>query len=363
MGYLNRHDLCMLSDRGIKQAIEQGLLKFTPVLEDRQIQPASIDLLLEKVDNSFPFYGEWQKKYTPNTILKKSSIRLLTTQEIKFCNGLYPILELRSSLRRLSCYVGLNGRLTAFSNIFIEIINPSEIDIVLNPGDKIAQLLVNFYDIGKPRKDAVWADPEFGKNYPLIRELEHGTYVSSTQKAKKLMSEEYFKIEDAEFLKGNLLIHAGNKAKVLRKEITVDFSKTKEISNCFEDVNLPYRLMPNEHLVVETRENLELSEHIGIHFYDNLFGSLRARKISHSDRVSADIHLINLPDGWIDPGYKGTFSRQPKTYYEKGVMIKPNDVLGYGYMFYFPNAVERVYGAKELGSHYQNSKETKLTQN
>lgn len=42
---------CMLNDKGIKQAVKKGILNFEPKLRDEQIQPTSIDLFYEKIDD------------------------------------------------------------------------------------------------------------------------------------------------------------------------------------------------------------------------------------------------------------------------------------------------------------------------
>lgn len=359
---------CYLSDRGIKQAVERGLIAFNPPLEDRQVQPASVDLILEEVVDFFPlpdFRRDWKLPDEDFLIPAYSTAELKSTQDIRFAECVRFHSELRSSLRRLSCYMANMGATTQdveSQKLTAEIVNPSGIDIKLRQGDKIAQLLFCFDKF-----------PLIGESYDAEHEITRRLlcdvdcgYVVSTREAKRLMSEGYFSVPDAKFWHGMLEIHAGLKARVLRKSLKVDFSNSKDISDAFEDVKLPYVLRPGEHIVVETRENFELSPHIGIHFRDYVLGSRRgfALRKNSFERLDADLLLLsNMPDGWVDPGYKGILTRQPKTFYEKGVLIRPGQLLGHGVIIFFPNGVERPYGSQGLGSHYQDSKDVKLVQN
>lgn len=360
---------CYLSDRGIKQAVEQGLLSFNPSLEDRQIQPASIDLLLDEVVDYFPIpeHGmkDWKMPEEDFLIPAHSTAELKSTQWLAFAEALRFHSELRSSLRRLSCYIDNKGATTLdmeSQRLSAAVVNPSGIDIKLHSGDKIAQLLFCFNKfplIGESY------DMEYERTYRLLCEVDCGCVVS-TREAKRLLSEGYFSMPNAKFWRGMLEVHAGSKARVLRKSLRIDFSNSKDISDAFEDVKLPYLLRPGEHIVVETRENFELSPHIGIHFRDYTLGSRRGffPRMKCFERMNADfLWLGDIPDGWVDPGYKGILTRQPKTFYEKGVLIRPGQLLGHGTIIFFPNGVERPYGSEGLGSHYQNSKDINLVQN
>ncbi len=142
---------------------------------------------------------------------------------------------------------------------------------------------------------------------------------------------------------------------MLRKDVSVDFASGIDISSAFEEVALPYKAKPGELVEVSTVEGFDLSKHIGIMFYTDMimkpFPSLADMEAMQVDFADRDFRWIW--DGWIDPGYKGPFSRQPRTYNHDGRVIRPGDVLGYGGVFFFENGVEREYGRKELASHYQ----------
>jgi dCTP deaminase len=362
-------DTYYLSDRGIQQAVEQGLVRFNPPLEDKQIQPASIDLLLDDIEETFPLQGfekHWKRR-EGLWIPAHSEAELRTTQEVSW--DIAPLklkTELRSSMRRLSCYTPVHGlTMRGFQNrIHVEANNPSSIDIQLSPRDKIAQLLFFFFksdgaclyesgivEGGEEEKEA--------KRFERLSALDHGRLVQTRSEALRLLREGYFSVKPYVLFEGSLVkVHAGKTAKVLRHNIDVNFSKKQSIDHAFEDVVLPYRLMPGEHIVVDTRERLKLSPHIGIHFYDRIIGTSRHRLFLEAE----DSILSNMPDGWVDPGYEGSFSRQPKTYRPEGVVINPGELLGHGVLIHFPNPVERAYGSAGLGSHYQGQTKTQLTQ-
>ena len=76
----------------------------------------------------------------------------------------------------------------------------------------------------------------------------------------------------------------------------------------------------------------------------------------------SELKLLNMSEGWVDPGYTGCFSRQPKTFQTAGHTIREGDVLGHGLIIFFANGVQRPYGSKELGNHYQSKTKTVLTQ-
>lgn len=97
-----------LSDRGIRQAIQRGLIRFNPQLEDQQIQPASIDVLFDELIENF----HMESLPTPDSfpvslceILPQCEVELRTMQAAHWSPYFKIHTELRSSLRRLGCMV------------------------------------------------------------------------------------------------------------------------------------------------------------------------------------------------------------------------------------------------------------------
>ena len=364
-----------LSDKGIRQAIEQNVLSFTPSLSPQQIQPASVDLHLEYIDDLFPLPVLLPMFSSSKFVLPSQGIipagfeaTLAMTQGMRCSRALNSTTELRSSLRRISCHTPSGITMLAGKNCLgVELHNSGPIDIHVSRGDKIAQLLFFFSPTFEhSMHNAGFEGYEYGAvAYEQLLTLDHGVMIQTSNEARMLLRDGYFSVSpNVRFEKGMLRVHAGKTAQVLRKNIALTFSAKQDITSFFETVTLPYTVRSGEHVVVDTKESLNLSKHIGLHFYDYLNGTSRGFSFSRTpqQQLLADIPLSSIPDGWIDPGYTGVFSRQPKTYSKEGVTIREGDVLGHGMIIYFPNGVERPYGSQELGSHYQNAKTTQMMQ-
>jgi deoxycytidine triphosphate deaminase len=369
----------VLTDRGITQAIAAGLLRFYPPLDDEQRQPASIDVRAESLDDLFPIeealsggsstlpharslHEAYDLQENGRIVIPSGyEATIACTQSFSCVPQLRTRTELRSSLRRLSCYAPSGITMAARSRALVELKNPGPIDIALTPGDKIAQLLCSFtYDPGgMVLAGAVGqTDDEAAAAYRGLLACEHGFEVRTNREARNLVYRGHLQVTPRPHFEGRfLVVHAGKTARVLRKNMRVDFGAKTAIADAFEAVRLPYTVRPGEHIVVDTQEHLTLSPHVGIQFYDRLIGTSRGPTMRQSPaRVVAT--PCSIPDGWIDPGYSGTFSRQPKTYYAPGETIRTGDVLGHGLLFSFPTAVARPYGSAGLVSHYQRQRET-----
>jgi len=360
----------MLSDRGIKQAVKKGILKFDPELKEEQIQPASIDMFYEKMDSreKIPHLKRGITPYIEDVLQPGYIYDLVSTQSMYIKYDMKVRMDLRSSLRRLGAYIRVPTVMGAFGpgtipygfKAGLEVVNPVNISIKLHRGDKIAQLMYVFEAPSESEmKDNNIYFLKGKEEYKEFLELEHGVIVKDNETARKLAREGYFSVSTGEtFKKGFLAIHAGKEAYLVRKSTEVEFGKKNSLDNVLEKVSLPYKLKPGEHIAVEAKENLDLSERIGMQFY-NLPLAVTKKEL-FSGNFMVDGELRGIADGWVDPGYKGAFSRQPKTYYSRGVNIKEGDILGYARLIYFENGVERPYGSKGLGSHYQNADKTVL---
>lgn len=359
-------DAYYLTDRGIRQAIERGLIAFDPPLEDYQIQPATVDLCFDSVDSMVSMDAEGNRvSWRDGEIPARHEVELLTMQSLRFQRGILFDHELRSSLRRLGCYSRGGGMSDpGTGRVMVDVINPSRMAIQLSPGDKIGQMFFSFYKcddaIGYEDGENPDGLPSFSRFAELLA-LDHGWTVTGEHWVRYLYRQGLFSVGEELELEHHLVkVHAGKTAKLLRGGGTVDFSSRRSIDEMFDEVELPYTIRDGDHIMVDTKESFMLSSHIGIHFFDNAFGTRRGLTI-FEDRRPYDFALGHMPDGWVDPGYEGSFSRQPKTH-SPGMTIREGDVLGHGLVFFFPNGTERAYGNPELGSHYQNQKETKLTQ-
>ena len=159
----------VLSDRAIKQAIEEGRLVIKP-FDEKNLQPSSVDLLM---GNNFLIFKNAKKPFldvkkdNPRDFMERIEIDkgepiivhpgefvLGTTQEwFEIPRDLVARLEGKSSLGRLGIIVhatagyvdpGFRGELT------LEITNMANIPIALYAGMKIAQ--ISFFELkGKPQ--------------------------------------------------------------------------------------------------------------------------------------------------------------------------------------------------------------------
>ncbi len=361
----------LLTDRGVREAEISGMLRLDPKPDGKQRQPASIDLEFgEIVDREpLPIAGDGHEdrwRGDTSTLLPKHENDVKTTTSIWSDSVLRPFAEMRSSMRRLGCY----NRIPAFNaayglgsipggyTVTLEVVNYGSMGIRLKKGDRIGQLMVFFDSPSREDLDDphVHLLPNISKaEYRRHLEIDSGYEVKSGREIRALASKGYFSVEPEMTLRKNLIeVHAGRYAMVLRADGAIDFSSRPDGRELFEEVELPYRIKPGEFIDVDTVESLDLSKHVGIIFYsEDLFERFYATK-EKIERGRTDRELAIKWDGWVDPGYSGPFSRQPKTFYPMGKLVKQGDVLGYGSVFFFPEGVERPYGSSGLGSHYQN---------
>ena len=360
----------LLTDRGIKEAEAQNMLRIDPKLSDKQRQPASLDLKFKGIEDAEAVNGSFESDdfYRYNSALFPGYETTVDTQSsIMFDDILKPFTELRSSMRRLGCYLTLPlmqagggwGPLGFGNyNIALDIVNHSPLPIKLRKGDRIAQLMV-FFDSFSNKELAgknIFLNSNVSKDdYKMHLELDHGYEVLSQSEIKALSSKGYFKVEPELSLRKNLIkVRAGKTARIITRSEPVVFSKRPKFTELCTEVELPYKLKPGEFIDVDTAESMNLSRNIGLIFYSEYLFTKFVTSKRKIDIGVADHRLAYKWDGWIDPGYTGPFSRQPKTYFKEGKLIRPGDVLGYGRIYFFPTGVERKYGSSGLASQYQN---------
>ncbi len=367
----------LLSDRGIREAQAEGYLKIYPEPDDKQRQPASIDLKFSEIVDSWPLARVRRdtdelrmNQGSMNVLLPMHENEVKTTTSVAFGRILMPFVEMRSSMRRMGCYCrvpifnGANGLgpTPEYYTVTIEVVNHSNLKIRLNEGDRIGQMLMFFdsppiSDLNDPTIQYLAESPR--EDYKRLLRMDHGTEVVSKRWLDALILDGYMRVEPRlKLRKGFVELHAGRHARVLRKGVKIDFAPGMKLSGLLEEVTLPYVLEAGEFIDVDTVESLSLSKYVGMVFYnEHIFDYLKPSKLAKYSNMD-DLPLTCKWDGWVDPGYDGSgvpFSRQPKTNSHEDIMIREGDVLGYGHVFYFPNGVERSYGSRSLGSHYQNN--------
>lgn len=368
--------LRILSDRGIRAALEQGLIAVYPEVdfsEDERFQPATLDVKIKRIEDldiNYPFIDEFPARMRDPLTIPPGSKANISLTELIYCTAprfLYPLWEGRSSVRRLGLY-NANARYFFMGpkSSQIEMGNFSQNAVTFSKGNRIAQL----FFVARPFSDSYPFEDEH-ETGEKIRALDMGIQIIDSESARSFVKKGdlavYPKLTQRY---GRVLVHASNTAYRLRKldepfyfQIKDNYSQEQLLQPI--DISDGYEIKPYEHIIIETEESFELSDKVGIWFWDNLLSTYRNsnKSFAHMNRIGTmrNIRLTNLPDGWIDPGYKGGFSRQPKWISEArvGRIVHPGDILGSGAIYYFPNGVANPYGTIK-GNQWQETVETKV---
>jgi len=398
----------ILTDRGIRKAFELKLIETVPIFDEKdttRIQPATLDVKLQNVDGCEPIeyiqglnYNFRSAYDLPHTLQSKQSSVVNLTEFINFgqldfffhaeeilkdCKTEQDIRdayllhndtrffgvssEARSSLRRLGIYMENHGGyfFSDRHSTKVELGNFGPNDIHFKQGDRIAQLFFNvdpYLDVRYARLNG--ANKKLDEKGQLVRTLEMGVEAKGRQQIIELQKEGYIEITPhIKTYRGLFGVHASKTAyKMKQIEGGIEFSKRDSCprEQLLEpiDITKGYTVQPFEHIIIETIEQFKLSPHVGIRFWDNLVIGGRYQNIRKRDPFT-NMKLCDLTDGWVDPGYSGGFSRQPK--WLTGRRIKPGDLIGFGQFFYFPNGVATSYGSTKLGSQYQNKEKTEFS--
>ncbi|MDD2574581.1 MAG: dCTP deaminase [Bacillota bacterium] len=154
----------ILSDNTIRQMLADGTLKVEPI-EDRQIQPASIDLrlgrLFLKVDENCTECITMKQplKYIElerdEIVIPPQTFLLATTMEyIKLPNSITGFVEGRSSVGRMGLFIQNAGWVDAGfeGEITLELFNANSLPIRLEAGRRICQIVLAQMDkeAGRP---------------------------------------------------------------------------------------------------------------------------------------------------------------------------------------------------------------------
>ncbi len=368
----------ILSDRGIRQALDYGMIKVHPSLENdaKRIQPATLDVKLCNIDEAWGLpdesgnakrWGENQTFYARNMMTANltEAVDIGQLSKTGFHEFFGLSTEARSSLRRLGCYISNPGFFftTADNQSQVEIGNFSHNDIHFEKGDRIAQIFFHarpFQDYGILSFGTDEEQKEARKKGEMIRSLDMGIEVRSNRQLRELQSKGFFEIfPKLELRRGSICVHASRTAYRMKKiEGGIIFKDRDKYSPdvLLEpiDISKGYAIRQFEHIIIETEEQLKLSPHIGIRFWDNLRfiteGMKSYRHLRDVEESAQNIEFSSLTDGWVDPGYVGGFSRQPKWLGKR--IVHPGDVVGFGQVFFFPNGVGKAYGDASLGSQY-----------
>lgn len=138
----------ILSDISIRDAVERDYIKITPLPQDRQFQPASVELTLSDEFLS-PYNGEPVHYSGPRTILPGECLLASTVERIELPKSVVGRVEGKSSWGRRFLMVhstagfidpGFAGTIT------LELVNLSRVSQTLPVGDPIAQISFQWTD-------------------------------------------------------------------------------------------------------------------------------------------------------------------------------------------------------------------------
>jgi hypothetical protein len=371
----------ILSDRGIRQAIEQRFIQIIPSIDladTTRIQPATLDVCIHDIEDAMAL-GRLPHKLIDGLVLTNESSSCVELTERIECTARsdagYPFLgcvyESRSSVLRLGGFVPRAGSIIqTASHTVIEMGNLGPNNLFFDHGERIAQV---FFTVD-PFADLYGIGLDLDKPLPYsdlgdrIRSLSMGVEVCTEEQVRSLAKEGYMDIAAANGQQMHMqdsciLLHAGSQAYRMKELGNINFSSRRHLTeeDLFEpiDISRGYEIQPFEQIVIETAEIFDISPHVGVRIWDNLFihhpdGSIIDYMVPDINGQGPPHHyLYRTSNGWVDPGYKGIMTRFPKNSHR---IIHPGDIIGYGQVFFFPEGVEQPYGNSNLGSQYQQQK-------
>ena len=363
----------LLSDLEIARAIQEGDIDLRDpeeYLTRRRkdlIQPASMDLLLEKIDSINPMISESYQiakglkkpreiqRFDPSHHPDVSDdyvtfwpgyVSETILANIKYYNGkaLFCGVELRSTLRRAGLDMGYMRHGIGFDEDysgFIFIRNPQEYPISIQKGMKIAQLIC----FGKQFEQESLPFPRVKKQNPLGS----GIPITDNKNLEKLIKKGYLELGGSRrYHRGVVLFHAGRRATYnSQQHIILNKDKPHQGISLEVKESDSHLIEPGRFIDIETIERIRLSRKV-------------AMQVCYLPRVDYDsvsyFSTNESSGGWIDPGYGmnkpegAVFSVQRKAFTHP-FRVNKGDLIGYGKVFYFPDGVGEEYGASR-GSHY-----------
>jgi deoxycytidine triphosphate deaminase len=358
-------EMPMLNDKGIRTAINKGMIELYCEISDDQIQPGSLDI---RIGRTHVFDLLSRRKYA-EAMSKKSDVRtfddIIKLEDIldnrKYCKNypdkkdvsiivppfavaeIYPHenisfnpndfflkYELRTSRARLGLKPWGKIMDADADGSYLSIINNNHLPIILYGQSKIASL---FFNLNRPMR------------------IGQGRHINSPRQIAKLLPE--FSDGNSITPEGYVIFRVGKEAVTFKEFVEGGVIDTaKNIDDTFyekHDLSKGYVLLKDTSAIVQLTPNVRLPPNIGI--------MLMHRPPYHMDMLQyglmfADRNQVNA--GWIDQGYNGGVNAHPFSYMENR-LLKEGDILAYGVLYKYNSDSKRVYGDKTLNSHYQNS--------
>jgi deoxycytidine triphosphate deaminase len=334
--------LRLLHDAGLREAIKKGHIRITPMPQDDQFQPASLDVRIGRVRVYESAQPTELNPHPKGKLLKtyegKEGERIIVPEhgvaEIFFHENIeyddvdivgYPRYELtfepRSSRGRLHLEPERAIR-EEEGKRYVSLRNESKNDVVLYGQKPFAQV---FFHPRTGEKDS------------------DGAVVTDPVEAKDLAG----KVLEGEFEMDGVAIQFKPQRSALKLKAvgTIDTQQKYDEAELYDRVDLPQPMNPDDRYVVTLTPEVNLPPDVGIRL---LPGSPFDLGLSKVDRRSVSA-------GWADPGYRGALTAHPIRRREN-TTLDPDKPIAYGVLYKYKTPVSRPYGSKALKSRYQGSK-------
>jgi len=359
--------LPMLNDKGIKTAIDRGLIKISNKISEDQLQPGSLDVRIgrtyvfdndsqakyveeiSKVANRKKFdltkldsiqdsrkYGKYypDKKDTPIIIPPNAFAEIYPHEQISVNNKDFVLrYQLRTSRGRLGLQSWSEAPTVDNKGFYFSVKNTNPIPMKLYSQSKFANL---FFQLQRRMR------------------IGHGKNITNPKDIAKLLPE--FADNNSITPEGYVLFRIGKEAVTLNNiagdEVLGIIDTAKTIDSKFyekHDLTKGYILPKAVSAIVQLTPKVNLPKNVGI-------------MLLHDPPYSMEIHQYGflftdstrVKSGWVDQGYVGGLNGQPISYmFPK--FLKEGTVIAFGLVYQYNSDSDSAYGDSNLNSHYQNS--------
>lgn len=292
-----------LSDRGIKQAVEVGLITH---VDERYIQPATLDVRLAQSSGLGPFER-----------------RALYYEKPEISGTLEVVGDIKSSVRRngiQAVHCPARGRFM--------LTNSSCQTYSIDKGESFGQLFVG------------------GPADSIVKEFDHGYPLTTKKEVEHLLAEGYLKLSGSpEIFEGFIGLHVGERifSRRIRVRGTDPLKNTQRFysKSAFDSLEITregFKLdWPNTYNI-SLHEEVEISPHVAL----QLFYVTRRLSVNYLDT-----------NGVVDPGYSGGLCCQPQIDCER--IVNRGDIIVLAKPIFYSDGVESPYG-EGRGSCFQGTR-------
>lgn len=354
------------------ELVNNNILKITPKPIEKQFQPASLDWRIGAVEifnedtidkNQLEYFSLLSKLYNADISSEEfvnsiddfvdsceRDIRLLdkdesfiiepgqqamiySLEQFEIPNWLSMSSELRSSngRRGLSPVDGLIQNLSYDGRVQMSVVNKNPNPLRFYGGDRFAQL---FFGV---ENDFSYVSSNTG----IVKDM-HNSQIMDEDGIYDLINQGLLEVSPDIVIKNNQLVFTSSDTAFSFKNNfgVIDTREKYSNDDLYDvvDISEPYKIFGNDLFVVKLKEQLKLSNQVGILL--ELSQSLNKNQLCN--------HMVGA--GWVDPGYDGQVTIHDWSNHIN--MLKEDDVVMTGTVIYFPKPVGNSYGSLSLESHY-----------